>query len=150
MANPKQPVDLLLIKGNKNLTKNEINQRRSQEVKAKSDNIEPPDYLPDNIAEKFIKVSNELVDLDIMSNLDCDALARYLVAEYQFQKCAKKAMKMSPENPKYYNLVILQEKMFKLARGAASDLGLTISSRCKLVVPKQEEKPPSKFEKLKK
>jgi len=48
MANPKQPVDLLVAKGKKNLTKKEIEIRRSQEVKAKAGNITVPDYLPKN------------------------------------------------------------------------------------------------------
>jgi len=147
MANPKQPVHLVKINGKKHLTKNEINTRQEQEVKAESDNIKPPDYLPDNLAKKFNEISQQLVDIGIMSNLDCDALARYIVSEYQFQKTAKKAMKMSPENPRYYNLLIMQDKLFKMARGAASDLGLTISSRCKLVVPKQEEAKETKFKK---
>jgi len=150
MANPKQPVDLLVARGKKNLTKKEIKTRRSQEVKAKADNINPPDYLPDNLANEFIRISSNLIKLEIMSDLDCDALARYIVSEFQYQKCAKKSIKMSPENPKYYNLVIIQDKLFKMARAAASDLGLTISSRCKLVIPKQEEKPPSKFKNISK
>ncbi len=41
----------------------------------------------------------------------------------------------------------MQEKLFKMARAAASDLGLTITSRCKLVVPKPEEKPKNRFDK---
>jgi P27 family predicted phage terminase small subunit len=32
-----------------------------------------------------------------------------------------------------------QDKLFKQCRSSAMDLGLTISSRCKLVVPKAEE-----------
>ena len=147
MARPKQPVDLLLVKGKKNLTKNEVKTRKEQEVKAKSDNINPPEYLSDSLAKKFNDLACKLKELEIMSNLDCDALARFIAVEYQYQKVAKKAMKMSPENPKYYDLLIKQEKLFKMARGAASDLGLTISSRCKLVVPKQEEAKENKYKK---
>ena len=43
----------------------------------------------------------------------------------------------------------LQSEAFKEARAAASDLGLTIASRCKLVAPKaKEEKPKNKFERF--
>ncbi|MGN7308777.1 P27 family phage terminase small subunit, partial [Bacillus subtilis] len=47
----------------------------------------------------------------------------------------------------YADLTLNQDKFFKQCRQAASDLGLTISSRCKLVVPKKEEKEPSDVEK---
>lgn len=151
MANTKQPVDLLIAKGKKNLTKNEIKMRREQEVKAKSDNIKPPAYLRSislSLEKKFDELATQLVGLKIMSNLDCDALARYIAAEYQYQKTVKKAGKMSPINPMYYDMVAIQGKLFNMARAAASDLGLTISSRCKLVVPEKEKKPDNKFNKF--
>lgn len=45
----------------------------------------------------------------------------------------------------------IHDRYFKQCRASASDLGLTISSRCKLVVPKTEEEPkPNKFNKFKK
>jgi len=146
MAKPKQPVDLVALKGRKHLTKNEVKTRKAQEVNAPSDKINPPDYLPEDLAKKFNKIAKQLIDLDIMSNLDCDALARYIVLEKQFQKVAKKALIMSPINPMYEDMISKQDKLVKQARAAASDLGLTISSRCRLVVPQKDEKPSSKFE----
>jgi len=149
MARPREPIDLLLAKGRKNLTKKEIEERRAQEVKAPSDNIEPPSYLPDNLKKEFNRIADELIEIGIMSNLDCEALARFVTSEYNYQKVSKKLLKMGVDNPKYYDTVLLQEKMFKMCRQAASDLGLTISSRAKLVVPKKEEKPPeNKFAKF--
>ena len=41
-----------------------------------------------------------------------------------------------------------QEKQFALCRLGASDFGLTITSRCKLVIPKTEEKTKNKFNKF--
>jgi len=81
-----------------------------------------------------------------MSNLDCEALARYVVTEHQYQKTVKNAIKMSPDNPKYFDLLKMQEKLFNMVRSTAGDLGLTISSRCKLVVPKSPEKKGNKFD----
>lgn len=140
MAGPRQPIDLLLAKGKKNLTKKEIEERRKREIKAKSDNIEPPSYLPANLRKEFNRLADEMVDIGIMSNLDCEALARAIISEYNYQKVTKKLLKMGVDNPKYYDTVLLQEKLFKMVRQSANDLGLTISSRCKLVVPKKEEK----------
>ncbi len=42
-------------------------------------------------------------------------------------------------NDDYSDLLINQDKLFKQCRQASSDLGLTISSRCKLVIPKKDD-----------
>lgn len=149
MARPRQPISLIQAKGKKHLTKAEIEDRKSKEVKAANDNIEAPSYLSKTLQKEFIKISNELLRIDIMTNLDCDALARYVVSEYNYQKVTKKLLKTGVDNDKFFNYLLMQEKLFKQSRQAASDLGLTISSRCKLVIPtKQEEKPPNKFSKF--
>nr|WP_233099829.1 phage terminase small subunit P27 family [Bacillus velezensis] len=45
--------------------------------------------------------------------------------------------KFEVANKTYSDLLINQDKLFKQCRQASSDLGLTISSRCKLVIPKK-------------
>ncbi len=140
MGNRRQPIELIIAKGRKNLTKKEIEERRKQEIKAPADKVEAPSYLPDNLKAEFNRIANELIDIGIMSNLDCEALARFLISEYNYQKVSKKLLKMGVDNPKYGETVRLQERLFTMARQSANDLGLTISSRCKLVVPKKEEK----------
>lgn len=145
MARSKEPIDLIIAKGKKNLTKKEIEERRDGEVKTSNDKVEPPSYLPNNLKKEFERIAQELIDVGIMSNLDNEALARFVVSEYNYQKVTKKLLKTGVDNEKYYTLILLQEKLFKMARQAASDLGLTISSRCKLVVPKKDKKPDNKF-----
>ena len=140
MAGPRQPIDLLLAKGRKNLTKKEIEERRKREIKVPADNIEPPSYLPDNLKKEFTRLAQEMIEVGIMSNLDCEALARFVISEYNYQKVSKKLIRMGVDNPDYPAMVRIQEKLFTMARQSANDLGLTISSRCKLVVPKKEEK----------
>ena len=140
MARPRQPVDLLLVKGKKNLTKKEIAERRAKEVKAPNDNIHAPSYLPKNLKKEFDRIAQELTDIKIMTNLDCEALARFVTSEYNYQRVIKKLLRTGVDNPAFKDLLLSQEKLFKMARQAASDLGLTISSRCKLVAPRQETK----------
>jgi P27 family predicted phage terminase small subunit len=144
MARPRQPIDLLLVKGKKNLTKQEIEERMASEVKAENDKIEPPAYLPEELKKDFKRIAQELINIKIMSNLDCEALARFIVSEYQYQKITIKLLKMKSIGPKYFELLSVQEKLFKMCRAAASDLGLTISSRCKLVIHRPKEEPPVK------
>ena len=149
MAGPRQPIDLILHKGKKHLTKKEIEERKAREVKAKSDSIEAPSYLPKKLKEEFDRIANELISIGIMSNLDCEALARFVMSEHQWQLVTKDLLKRKTINEEYFEVVKLQERVFKMARQSANDLGLTISSRCKLVVPKtEEEKPQNKFGKF--
>lgn len=149
MVRPKQPISLVQAKGKKHLTKAEIKDRESKEVKADNDKVEPPSYLTPVLKKEFKRIANELIKIDIMTNLDCEALARFVVSEYNYQKVTKKLLKTGVDNDKYFNYLLMQEKLFKQSRQAASDLGLTISSRCKLVIPtKQDDKPPNKFSKF--
>lgn len=140
MARPKQPIDILIAKGKKNLTKKEIAERRAQEIKAPDNKVEAPSYLPANLKKEFTRIADELINIGIMSNLDNEALARFVTSEYNYQKITKKLLVLGVDNPAYYDTVLLQEKLFKMTRQAATDLGLTISSRCKLAVPKNEKK----------
>ncbi|WP_368657639.1 phage terminase small subunit P27 family [Metabacillus halosaccharovorans] len=160
MGRARQPVDLLVYKGNKNLTKNEIEERKSQEIKAASDKVKPPTYLPRNLKREFKKISSELVDIGIMTNLDNDSLARFLMAQKMYLEITDTLLNMSSTetvpfekvdkngdvieegfkevaNETYSELLINQDKLFKQCRTAATDLGLTISSRCRLVIPKE-------------
>lgn len=148
MARPRQPIDLLVYKGKKNLTKKEIEERKAQEVKAPNDKVKAPTYLPKELKREFKKIADQLIEIGIMTNLDVDALARFLIAKKLYLDLTQKLL----ENSNLLldkNLVGTQDKLFKQCRAAASDLGLTISSRCKLVIPKkEEEKPKSKEERL--
>ena len=131
VAGGRQPTELLLLKGKKHLTKEEIEERLNSEIKAKNDKVEAPSYLPDELKEEFYRVANELIEIGIITNLDVEALARFIVSESQYQKVTIKILKSKNINDKYFSLIQLQEKLFKMSRTAANDLGLTISSRCK-------------------
>lgn len=149
MARPREPINLLVAKGKKNLTKKEIEERRAQEIEVDSDKVEAPSYLPEELKEEFNRIANELIEIGIMTNLDCEALGRFIVSESQYQKVTEKILKMKTIGPTYIELIKTQERLFKMCRQAASDLGLTISSRAKLVMPKKVEiKDESKFDRM--
>lgn len=149
MAGPRQPTALLELKGKKHFTKAELEERKNAEVKAETDNIVPPEYLTKKQAEEFLTLADELKRCEIMTNLDCDALARFVVARSDYAEYVK-LMRSIPKTVD--NLQELKEAD-KLKRGAfldcntaAKELGMTISSRCKLVVPKKNDEPkPNKF-----
>lgn len=149
MAGARQPTALVELKGKKHFTKAELEERKNAEVDADTDNIVPPDYLTEKQVGEFLALADELKRCEIMTNLDCDALARFVVARDDYAAYVKLVQSIRKDID---NLPAL-EKADKLKRGAfadcntaAKELGMTISSRCKLVVPKKEEsKPINKF-----
>lgn len=149
MAGPRQPTALIELKGKKHFTKAELEERKNSEVNADTDNIVPPDYLSEEQVAEFLKLSDELKRCDIMTNLDCDALARFVVARSDYAEYVKLVKSI----PKDVDNLLALEKADKLKRGAftdcntaAKELGMTISSRCKLVIPKKNDEPkPNKF-----
>ena len=146
----KEPVDLLLIKGkSKHLTKAEIEERRAAELVAPVDNIKYPKYLPKDLRRDYTYYSKILCQIGIFSNLDVDNLARYLMQRKEYLKASELMGDMSPievienvpvKNEVYDSLRINQNTFYTQCRQAASDLGLTVSSRLKLVIPQAPEK----------
>lgn len=134
---PRQPIDLIVAKGKKHLGKKEIEERRKQEVKAPTDNIHAPDYLTEKQKKKFEEIAKTLDDMNIMSNLDCHALARYISAVDMYEELTKKirSPKVLSDVETLEKYAKLQDRYFKQTDTSARALGLTISSRCKLVLP---------------
>lgn len=154
MAGQRQPIDLVITKGKKHLTKTEIEERRKSEVRPLTDDIAPPAYLTKKQKAEFNKISDQLQRLKIMSETDIDALARYIIANDYYINAVRKLRSREVKNDAelFDTWLRIQEKAFKQARTCAMDLGLTISSRCKLVVPAAEKEPEkaNKFRKFEK
>ena len=153
MAGQRQPIALLEARGAKHLTKAEKAEREAKEIKPIADKITAPAYLTKKQRDEFDKYSEQLQKLKIMGETDIDALARYVISSELYIKLSKQIGK-----PAVYTDPILldrymknQDRMFKQCRASANDLGLTISSRCKLVVPETKETPKeNKFRKFEK
>jgi len=151
----KQPLSVIQGKGKSNhLTKKIIKERQEQEdaLKGNTDNIVVPGYLTERQKEEFESLSKELVRLNIFSNLDVDGLARYIDSRDEYIKVVKdlrdmKSVENKIANNEYYKMVRVKNTLFSECRSAASDLGLSITSRLKLVIPKSDNKPKSEFEK---
>ena len=172
MAGQRQPTDLVVMNGRKHLTKAEIEARKNAEVVAPNDKVKPPSYLTPEQKKKFRKIAKELLEIKLIANVDCDALARLLIAQEITQQIRATPLmedvpvyetKTNPDtgekervqvgtrqvvNGERERLMIIQDRCMKQCRQGASDFGLTVSSRCRLVVPKpQQQKPENKFAK---
>lgn len=162
MAGPRQPIELVIANDRKHLTKAEIEERRQRELKPCTDDITAPSYLTGKQKKDFYKIAQQLQKLKIMGETDVDALARYITAQGLYEQAVKDLRKLAKDRPKeeekednpgsyyknmdlYYTLMDSatqrQDRYFKQAQTAAAALGLTISSRCKLVAPVQDETP---------
>ena len=165
MAGPRQPIQLIVAKGKKNLTKKEIAERLATEVAPCSEDLSPPKYLKATEKKRFTKISEQLDKIGILGETDTETLARYVTAQSQYEKVTRELRKVldaSPDStsPTYTEeldswidrqdrLAKLQNRYFTQAQTAASALGLTVSSRCKLIAPKIDETPKvNKFKKF--
>ena len=155
MAGQRLPIEVVQARGSKHLTKAEIQERKEREIKPVTDDIIAPDYLTKKQKDIFYKLASQLEKLKIMGETDVDALARYIVANDSYVHATKQLRKSEVKNDpmKYESWSKIQERNFKMVRASANDLGLSISSRCKLVVPgtNKEDKPKeNKFAKFEK
>lgn len=158
MGRNKQPTKLIIAKGKKHLTKAEIKERESTELNATCDYVVLPDFLTTKKEkERFEEIASVLMELEIMSELDGDVLGRYIKSQEdwvtygklvrQTQTKLKRAIADDDAfQTKHYTELLtkyegMRSKAFNQAQTCASCLGLTITSRCKIVVPKPPEVP---------
>jgi len=152
MARPREPINLVVAKGKKHLTKEEIEERQKSEIKVDLIDVKPPDYLPEQLKIEFEEYAEKLLHVGIMTELDEDCLARYLLARQLYLKYTSKLTQSKIINniEKSEKIMKLQSKAFSQCQTCATSLGLTISSRCRLVVPEPKGKAPpdNKFKKF--
>lgn len=144
MAGQRLPLEVVQARGSKHLTKAEIQERQEREIKPITDNIIAPAFLTKKQTDEFYRIADQLKKLKIMGETDVDALARYIVAnEFYVNAVRQMRKKEVREDPyKFEAWAKIQERYYKQCRSSANDLGLSISSRCKLVVPKTKEEAP--------
>lgn len=142
MAGQRLPISVLETRGKKHLTKAEIAERTSAEVRtAPLKQIKAPEKLPEDLRKDFLDIGKQLNALGIFSKLDYDTLVRYLTARKFWQRATEGvASAMEAGDLKAAEQwTNLQDKYFKQCRNCASDLGMTIGARCRLVIPQQEK-----------
>lgn len=142
MARPREPVDLIKAKGKKHMSKAEYEERKEQEIEVPFTDIKPPDYLTgQKQLEKFNYYADMLLNIGIFTELDVDCLARYIMGEQLYLQYTSLLISLikSKDFDQMGKIQGLQDRAFRQCQQCARDLGLTISARCKLVVPKTDE-----------
>ena len=138
MPGQRQPIALIEANGRKHITVAEADARRDAEVHAPApDQAVPPQWLPKKHHAEYRKLGEILIACGLFSELDRDVLAQYFVARDSWisaQRRAAAAIRAKDENAaKAWTTV--QAAYFKQARQAGDAMGLTVTSRCRIVVP---------------
>lgn len=138
MSGTRQPTDVVKANGRKHLSKSEEAERRSAEVHVeKPKTVKAPKWVPKALKKSFRQLAEKLLACGLYTDLDADNLGRYLVAHHQYLMATEQAeaalAAVDQENADAWGKI--QDRYFKQARNCANDMGLTVTSRCRLVVP---------------
>ena len=139
MSGRRQPTDVVKANGRKHLSQAEEAERRAGEVQAPPpENYDPPGWLPKKLHKEFAAMAERLDKLGLYSDFDQDVLAQYYLCRDRWQAADKKAAKAirANDDEQARAWTTVQGSYFKQARQCAESMGLSVSSRCKLVVPK--------------
>lgn len=138
MPGKRQPTDVVLANGRKHLSRAEEAQRRAGEVKLpQAKTARPPRWLPEELKKTFRALGKQLIQAKLYTELDADTLGRYVAAQHQWELAtghAEEALEAADQE-EADGWSRIQDRYFKQARACANDMGLTITSRCRLVVP---------------
>jgi len=138
MSAPRKSVAALRASGSRHYSKAKLSEREAHEVNAPpATSLVPPSYLPASLAEKFRKLAPVLTRMGVLSELDGDCMARYLIAESNYLRVTSRLTSaLNTGNLQDADKwSAMQDRFFKQCRAAGSDLGLTVSGRCRLVLP---------------
>lgn len=137
MARPRKPIAVLEAEGKSHMTKKEIADRKEQELKVPFTNVKPPSYLNNKQKRKFKDIANKLLALGIMTELDVDCLAMYIISYDLYLSYTETIVAQLDcgDLESVKDVQTMQDKAFRQALAAAKSLGLTITDRCKIVIP---------------
>lgn len=139
MPGKRQPTDVLEANGRKHLTNEEKTARRASEVSVPpATKARPPNWLEsDDLRKEFRKLGKQLIEAGLYTDLDADNLGYYITARANWVSATK--MVEAALAVKYVDAANdwsrIQDRFFKQARSCAASMGLTVSDRCRLVIP---------------
>lgn len=146
MPSRRQPIDLVVAKGKAHLTKAQIEKRRAEEISIPESmrGIEPPEELTTKKQQaEFMEIASKLRDIGIWGEIDADCLARYILGKELYAKYTKMLSKLISRGDEedialISRVQIWQDKAFRQCHQCAQALGMTITSRCKIVIPQSQ------------
>lgn len=139
----KLPQNVIEMRGKSHQTKAEKEERRNSEPKMSDDKrIRAPDYLPEMLREEFNKLGQQLIKAKLACKLDRDVIARYLMSKQNWilaHEKAKDSLMFDDDLKTVGGWTKIANQYFNQCQACANAMGLTITSRCKLVVPQTKD-----------
>lgn len=138
MAGKRQPTAVVESSGRKHLTKAETDARLDREVHVPPpDKAAPPRWLAKKFHDEFREIGEILRMAGLYAEIDRDVLAQYFVARERWQRADKLASAAIRDKDEKLakEWTAVQGTYFKQARQCAEVMGLSVTSRCRIVVP---------------
>lgn len=134
----KKPTAVLKAQGSRHYTKDEMEEREEKEIKVPdhAGEIKAPDYLTSSMRKEFNHLAPILESMGVLTAIDTDLLARYLIAKNNYLKATEKLMTVigcDVDDAVKWSTV--QDRFFKQCRACGADLGLSVSARANLLIP---------------
>lgn len=156
MGRPRKPLAGQEANRRVHRSNDEKDARRESEsrISGPSDKMDAPDYLSSELVGRFDEIVSLMKSIKGFpcSNLDVDSIARYVLEEDEYlaasnalRKARSDKMTHSAEMEK---LQRMKNSAFKCVDTSAKSLGLTIDSRLRFDIKKEDEKPQNRFEGL--
>lgn len=146
MPRKPQPLSVLQGNGKKHLTKKEIQERKEAEetIQPNKDKIEMPKWLDKEAKAEWNRIIDELLELDILTNIDiaalalcCDAYSKYIQAHRKVKRHGLMMTELTKYGEKLVKnpAVTIQKQYAEIYKQFMSEFGLSPSARLKLVSP---------------
>lgn len=138
MAGKRQPTSLVEANGRKHLTRAEADERRDKEVYVPPpERVTPPRWLPKRLHEEYLEIGDILLAAGLYADLDRDVLGQYFLTRDRWIRADKKAAAAikAGDEKQAREWTGVQGAYFKQARQCAEAMGLSVTSRCRIVVP---------------
>lgn len=138
MPGKRQPTEVVEANSRKHLTEAEKNERRDREVHVPPpEEAIPPKWLPKRLHKEYHEIGEILRASGLYAELDRDVLGQYFLSRDRWLRADKKAgAAIRAEDEKLAKeWTAIQGTYFKQARQCAEAMGLSVTSRCRIVVP---------------
>ena len=146
MPRPKEPIELIKAKEKSHYSKKDLGEREEAEARPSEPikQLRAPDWLPKSLRPQFKKVADQVLDMlpNTVARTDAESIAKWCVTSAQWLEATKYLQDALNEGDvdEAGKWSVIQAKTFNQAERLGKDLGLTISGRCQLIVPKAKTK----------
>lgn len=157
MGRKAKPIDLIVMGGKSNKTKEEIQGRKERELSPETNRVACPEWLCEVGKEEWNRIEKDLIELGLLTNIDinqlaiyCDAYAKYIKASQEIDKYGlviKHTNKSGATNIVTNPYVQIASKYAELVKKFCDEFGLTPTSRARIAIPKKEnnDAPPDRI-----